>query len=53
MDVGGCNLCADMWWLSFTGHQEKNKVSEGLTVSSAVTFAYLFTAKWCFESKRF
>lgn len=45
MDVGGCSPCAEMWWLSFTGHRKRNKVSQGLTVSSAVIFAYPFTAK--------
>lgn len=31
--------------------RERNKVSQGLTVSSAVTLAYLITAKWCLQSK--
>lgn len=62
--AGGCGTLVSkavtyFWWIPYyvrnlLYHTEvacKGKVSQGLTVSSAVTLAYLITAKWCFQSK--
>lgn len=55
MDIGGSSLCAGPQYhtlpLQAIEVACKGKVSQGLTVSSAVILAYLIYAKWCFQSK--